>query len=174
MREEFRGVFGKNWKTEPNSRNQISQIRHGANLRKRTTLLLTGIAVLGVFFGARSVMLAPRPTPQVTDPVPVKTQSPTPVIVETSPVDVQQEVTRYPTVEKYLSAGTPNPLSHRLGEPLFPRKVSSSKRKAIIERDGGCCLVCGSTVLLEVDHRIALMNGGDNSDASCTMGMAEA
>ena len=30
-------------------------------------------------------------------------------------------------------------------------------------RDGGCCLVCGSTVKLEVDHRIALMNGGDNS-----------
>ena len=110
-------------------------------------------------------MLALSPSPQVTESAPIETQSAPPAIVEPAPVDVQ-EVQRYPTVEKYFSAGNPSPLSHRLGEPLFDRDVSNSRKKAIKERDGGCCLVCGSTVQLEVDHRIALMNGGDNSDAN--------
>ena len=80
------------------------------------------------------------------------------------PSTTSSPVTRYPTVEAYFSAGNPNPLSHRLGQPNYQRNVSSHRRKAIIERDGGCCLVCGSKVQLEVDHRIALMNGGDNSN----------
>ena len=43
------------------------------------------------------------------------------------------------------------------------RDVSERTKKEVKKRDGGCCLVCGSTYQLEVDHRIALMNGGDNS-----------
>jgi 5-methylcytosine-specific restriction endonuclease McrA len=43
------------------------------------------------------------------------------------------------------------------------RDVSGSQRKRIIQRDGGRCIICGSTQSLEVDHSRALMNGGDNS-----------
>jgi hypothetical protein len=60
----------------------------------------------------------------------------------------------------------PNPLGHRQGQQLFEGDVSRQRRLAIIERDGGCCLVWGSTIHLEVDQRIALMNGGDNKDAN--------
>ena len=81
-------------------------------------------------------------------------------------LEVAAEVQRYPTVEKYFSAGNPNPLSHRIGEPLYERRVSNSRKKAIIKRDGNACLVCGASGYLEVDHRIALMNGGSNEDSN--------
>ena len=71
--------------------------------------------------------------------------------------------TRFKTVEAYFKDGNPNPLSHRLGQPNYERNVSSKTKQEVKSRDGNCCLVCGSTVQLEVDHRIALMNGGDNS-----------
>ena len=80
------------------------------------------------------------------------------------PSPTSSPVKRYPSVEAYFSDGNPNPLSHRLGQPNYQRNVSSHRRKVIIERDAGCCLVCDSRVQLEVDHRIALMNGGDNSN----------
>ena len=73
------------------------------------------------------------------------------------------EVKRFKTVEAYFSDGNPNPLSHRRGLPNYERDVSEKTKKEVKKRDGGCCLVCGSTYRLEVDHRIALMNGGDNS-----------
>ena len=71
--------------------------------------------------------------------------------------------TRFKTVEAYFKDGNPNPLSHRLGEPNYDRNVTSKTKQEVKARDGNCCLVCGSTYQLEVDHRIALMNGGDNS-----------
>ena len=42
------------------------------------------------------------------------------------------------------------------------RNVSGSMRKRVLERDANCCVVCGSREKLEVDHKRALMNGGDN------------
>ena len=42
------------------------------------------------------------------------------------------------------------------------RDVSGSQRKRVLRRDGYRCVVCGSTQDLEVDHRRALQNGGDN------------
>ena len=84
----------------------------------------------------------------------------TPTIsTETTPVEVK----RFETVEEYFSDGNPKPISHRRGLPNFERDVSEKTKKEVKKRDGGCCLVCGSTYQLEVDHRIALMNGGDNS-----------
>ena len=71
-------------------------------------------------------------------------------------------VKRFETVEDYFKDGNPNPISHRLGLPRYERKVSKSTKQKVKNRDGNCCLVCGSTIDLEVDHRIALMNGGDN------------
>ena len=72
-------------------------------------------------------------------------------------------VERFETVEAYFKDGNPKPLSHRLGEPNYERRVSDKTKRLVKKRDGNCCLVCGSTRQLEVDHRIALMNGGDNS-----------
>ena len=84
----------------------------------------------------------------------------TPKTLTTStPVEVQ----RFATVEDYFNDGNPNPLSHRRGLGNYDRGVSEKTKREVKERDGGCCLVCGSTYQLEVDHRIALMNGGDNS-----------
>ena len=74
-----------------------------------------------------------------------------------------EPVKRFATVEDYFSNGNPNPLSHRRGLPNYERDVSEKTKKEVKKRDGNCCLVCGSTYQLEVDHRIALMNGGDNS-----------
>ena len=73
------------------------------------------------------------------------------------------EVKRFESVEEYFKDANPNPLTYRQGEPNFKRRVSLTTKNKVKERDGDCCLVCGSTQSLEVDHRIALMNGGDNS-----------
>ncbi len=43
------------------------------------------------------------------------------------------------------------------------RDVSGSQRVRVLRRDGYHCVICGSTYNLEVDHKRALMNGGDNS-----------
>ena len=69
---------------------------------------------------------------------------------------------RFETIEAYFKDGNPKPISHRLGLPRYERRVSNSTKQKVKNRDGNCCLVCGSTINLEVDHRIALMNGGDN------------
>ena len=71
--------------------------------------------------------------------------------------------TRFDSVEAYFKDGNPNPLTHRKGLPNYERNVSNRTKREVKERDGNCCLVCGSTYKLEVDHRIALMNGGGNS-----------
>ena len=109
----------------------------------------------------RAVVPAPVQSTRLYAPVAVAAP-PAPEVETPPPTPVK--VKRFPTVEKYFSDSNPNPLSYRKGEPLFARDVSNSRKKAIKERDGNCCLVCGSTVQLEIDHRISLMNGGDNSD----------
>ena len=43
------------------------------------------------------------------------------------------------------------------------RDVSGSQRNRVLARDGHACVICGSSSDLEVDHRRALSNGGDNS-----------
>ena len=78
-------------------------------------------------------------------------------------VSTPVEVKRFATVEDYFSNGNPNPLSHRRGLPNYKRDVSERTKKEVKKRDGNCCLVCRSTYQLEVDHKIAMMNGGDNS-----------
>lgn len=46
------------------------------------------------------------------------------------------------------------------------RNVSESTKRKTISRDGGRCVVCGSTSKLEVDHKVALMNGGTNAESN--------
>src|SRR5574337_321930 len=49
-------------------------------------------------------------------------------------------------------------------------RARQAQRKRIIERDKGLCQVCLKNGLIragtEVDHKIALQNGGDNSDGN--------
>jgi len=49
---------------------------------------------------------------------------------------------------------------------IHERDVSQETKRYIKNRDGNQCVLCGSTVKLEVDHKRALMNGGDNSIAN--------
>lgn len=44
------------------------------------------------------------------------------------------------------------------------RKESDAKRKTIIERDGGKCVICGSGSPLEVHHKLAVHKGGGAED----------
>ena len=46
---------------------------------------------------------------------------------------------------------------------IHPRAVSHALRESILERNHHQCIICGSRGNLEVDHSIALSNGGDNS-----------
>lgn len=46
---------------------------------------------------------------------------------------------------------------------MHPREVSLAKKALVLARDEYRCVICGSRVKIEVDHRRALMNGGDNS-----------
>jgi len=134
-----------------------------------TAALVAGVLGVCIFgsYSAVSWLSGPPTKPAVVQPPRANTRPVvrSELVVEpTAEPAPAVEVVRYDSVESYFSAGNPNPLSHRLGEPPYKRGVSSSQRRRIIERDGGACLVCGSTHLLEVDHRIALMNNGDNSD----------
>lgn len=49
---------------------------------------------------------------------------------------------------------------------IHKRDVSESIRKEVRNRDGNRCVICSSTQQLELDHRRALLNGGDNSAAN--------
>lgn len=46
------------------------------------------------------------------------------------------------------------------------RNVSTSLKAQIRRRDGHRCVICASTVQLEVDHKVALENGGGNDAAN--------
>jgi len=46
------------------------------------------------------------------------------------------------------------------------RNVSEQTKSKVIARDGGHCVTCGSTRQLEVDHKVALMNGGTNEESN--------
>lgn len=49
---------------------------------------------------------------------------------------------------------------------LIARDVPQEAKQSVKRRDGHKCVVCGSTVKLEVDHIRALMNGGSNNKSN--------
>ncbi len=44
-----------------------------------------------------------------------------------------------------------------------PRQFSWVRKVTAFERDGWKCVACGATNKLEMDHAVALMNGGSNA-----------
>ena len=112
--------------------------------------LLVGCAVVvGGTVGAARMVFGPTPT---------RTAGTTTPAVEAVPVK------RYASIEAYFKDAYTDPLGYRLGEPWIQRHVSAKQKRAIKQRDGNACVVCGATMLLEVDHRRALCNGGDNNE----------
>jgi len=45
-------------------------------------------------------------------------------------------------------------------------QINRGLRYLIIKRDGGRCVLCGAKDLLQVDHILAKMNGGNDSEAN--------
>ena len=51
-------------------------------------------------------------------------------------------------------------------KPNKRKPISKAVREAVFKRDNYCCVKCGSTKNLEVDHKVSLANGGTNEMAN--------
>ena len=47
-------------------------------------------------------------------------------------------------------------------KPTKRKPIPKAVREAVFKRDNYCCVKCGSTKNLEVDHKVSLANGGTN------------
>ena len=51
-------------------------------------------------------------------------------------------------------------------KPTKRKPIPKAVREAVFKRDNYCCVKCGSTKNLEVDHKVSLANGGTNKMAN--------
>ena len=51
-------------------------------------------------------------------------------------------------------------------KPTKRKPIPKAVREAVFKRDNYCCVKCGSTKNLEVDHKVSLANGGTNEMAN--------
>ena len=51
-------------------------------------------------------------------------------------------------------------------KPTKRKHIPKAIREAVFKRDNYCCVKCGSTKNLEVDHKVPLANGGTNEMAN--------
>ena len=51
-------------------------------------------------------------------------------------------------------------------KPTKRKPIPKAVRDAVFKRDNYCCVKCGSTKNLEVDHKVSLANGGTNEMAN--------
>ena len=51
-------------------------------------------------------------------------------------------------------------------KPTKREHIPKAIREAVFKRDNYCCVKCGSTKNLEVDHKVPLANGGTNEMAN--------
>ncbi len=70
-------------------------------------------------------------------------------------IDRNAAVGEYFRVHNAALAETPHPGN-------TPREFSWVRKVTAFDRDGWKCVVCGATNHLEMDHAVALMNGGCN------------
>ncbi len=66
------------------------------------------------------------------------------------------------SINEYFRGGNENVGALSCGLATYARDVAQSMKDNVQRRDGHKCVLCGSIVNLEVDHRRALMNGGTN------------
>jgi 5-methylcytosine-specific restriction endonuclease McrA len=69
-------------------------------------------------------------------------------------------------INEYFRNANENVGALSCNQVMHDRGVPQSVKDYVKRRDGDRCVICGSTRQLEVDHKRALMNGGDNSDAN--------
>ncbi|MDR0993727.1 MAG: HNH endonuclease [Verrucomicrobiota bacterium] len=72
-----------------------------------------------------------------------------------------QEVDRTAAVGDYFRRHN-DPIADTPHTENTPRKFSWVQKVTAFDRDGWKCVVCGDTERLEMDHAVALMNGGPN------------
>jgi len=65
-------------------------------------------------------------------------------------------------INDYFRQANENVGALSCNQVIHDRDVSESVKEGVRRRDGNRCIICGSTHKLEVDHKRALMNGGDN------------
>lgn len=66
-----------------------------------------------------------------------------------------------------VNAGQVNWAYKRLQDKARPNNIGKAKRYKILARDGFKCVLCGATAkddMLEVDHIIAITDGGNDND----------
>ena len=51
-------------------------------------------------------------------------------------------------------------------KPTKRKPIPKAVREEVFKRDNYCCVKCGSTKNLEVDHKVSLANGGTNEMAN--------
>ena len=73
------------------------------------------------------------------------------------------------SVSEYFRAANENVRALECGVEIHARDVEKSTKRAVRNRDGNSCVICGSNIKVEVDHRRALMNGGTNDIANLAL-----
>ncbi len=76
------------------------------------------------------------------------------------------EAERQARIQEYWRAANAGLAETPLPAVKSVRNVSTSLKAQVRRRDGHRCVICGSTVQLEVDHKVALENGGGNDAAN--------
>jgi hypothetical protein len=87
---------------------------------------------------------------------------PFPLESGTSNALFSQKVGTEQSINEYFRGGNENVGALSCGLAIYARDVAQSIKNNVQRRDGHKCVLCGSTIKLEVDHRRALMNGGTN------------
>ncbi len=90
-----------------------------------------------------------------------------------TPRSIQRIVKKYDysrsTGDAFRLAVSKNRVNWAYKDPLMKArrsKLAKAKRYQVLKRDGFACVLCGSTAemgLLEVDHKVAVVNGGTNN-----------
>lgn len=129
--------------------------------RRRTTISAGGLLILLVALAAAHWL--GTGTNQTKQNLP----QPTPVASGVARTATEPSVTadRQTRIQEYFRKANEGLAETPLPAVMPKRDVSSALKAQIRRRDGYQCVICGSTTKLEVDHMVALMNGGRN-DAS--------
>lgn len=77
----------------------------------------------------------------------------------------QTKPDKFESLNEYVRIGYKDIFNEKIIS-IKDRDVSSSLRHKILDRDHHRCVICLSKTKLEVDHRIALMNGGSNEPSN--------